>query len=53
MAKKQDALTLLNPSPPIPLGSDILSLVDYLVPNEWEAQALTGMGQGERPSEDC
>ena len=44
MAKKQDALTLLNPSPPIPLGSDILSLVDYLVPNEWEAQALTGMG---------
>ena len=42
MAKEQGALTLLNPSPPIRLSSDILSLVDFLVPNEWEAQYLTG-----------
>jgi ribokinase len=43
MAKEQGALTLLNPSPPIQLSSDILSLVDFLVPNEWEAQSLTGL----------
>jgi ribokinase len=43
MAKDHGALTLLNPSPPIRLSSDILSLVDFLVPNEWEAQYLTGL----------
>ena len=42
-AKDQDALTLLNPSPSIPLPSALLSLVDFLVPNEWEAQSLTGI----------
>jgi len=47
MAKDHGALTLLNPSPPIQLRSDILSLVDFLVPNEWEAQLLTGL-KGER-----
>ncbi len=43
MAKEQGALTLLNPSPPIQLSSDILTRVDFLVPNEWEAQYLTGL----------
>jgi len=43
IAKEQEALTLLNPSPPTPLPSDLLSLVDFLVPNEWEAQFLTGI----------
>lgn len=43
MAKKQGALTLLNPSPPVPLSSDILSLIDFLVPNESEAQMLAGV----------
>jgi ribokinase len=42
-AKDQDALTLLNPSPSIPLPSAFLSFVDFLVPNEWEAQSLTGI----------
>ncbi len=42
-AKAQGALTLLNPSPPIKLLPDILCLVDYIVPNESEAQFLTGM----------
>jgi ribokinase len=37
------ALTLLNPSPSIPLPAALLSLVDFLVPNEWEAQSLTGI----------
>jgi ribokinase len=43
MAKEHGATTLLNPSPPILLPSNLLSLVDYIVPNEVEAQLLTGM----------
>ena len=42
-AKTHGALTLLNPSPSIPLPPEFLSLVDFLVPNELEAQALTGI----------
>jgi ribokinase len=42
-AKERGALTLLNPSPSIPLPSGLLSFVDFLVPNEWEAQSLTGI----------
>ncbi|MFB3884400.1 MAG: ribokinase [Thermodesulfobacteriota bacterium] len=42
-AKQKGALTLLNPSPSIPLSSDILSWVDFLVPNEEEAQRLSGL----------
>ena len=42
-AKHRGAITLLNPSPPLVLHSEILSLVDYLVPNEWEAQSITGI----------
>ena len=43
MAKKQGAITLLNPSPPTRLPHRILSLVDFIVPNEWEAKFLTGI----------
>ena len=43
MAKDQGALTLLNPSPPVPLFPRFLSLVDFIVPNEVEAQLLTGI----------
>jgi len=43
MAKEQGALTLLNPSPPVPLPSNTLSLVDFILPNELEAQLLTGI----------
>ncbi len=43
MAKERDILTLLNPSPPMRLSTHILTQVDYLVPNEWEAQYLTGL----------
>ena len=42
-AKDQGAVTLLNPSPPVRLPSDILSSVDFIVPNESEAQFLTGI----------
>ncbi len=43
MARKNGAITLLNPSPPIRLSPSVLSLADYIVPNEWEAQSLTGI----------
>jgi ribokinase len=43
MAKEHGAITLLNPSPPVLLPSHILSLVDFIVPNEVEAQLLTGI----------
>ena len=42
-AKDQGALTLLNPSPPVHLPPPILSLVDFIVPNELEAQFLAGI----------
>jgi len=43
MAREHGALTLLNPSPLMPIPPGILSLVDFLVPNEWEAERLTGI----------
>jgi ribokinase len=43
MAKDQGGLTLLNPSPPVQLPSDLFFLVDYFVPNEFEAQFLSGI----------
>ena len=43
LAKEQGSLTLLNPSPPARLSSRFLSLVDFIVPNEKEAQSLTGI----------
>ena len=43
VARSQNALTLLNPSPPVRLPRDLLSLVDFLIPNEWEAQLLSGV----------
>jgi ribokinase len=43
LAKNHQALTLLNPSPAIKLSPQLLSLVDFIVPNEVEAQFLTGI----------
>jgi len=43
MAKDRGAITLLNPSPVVSFPSNMLSLVDFLVPNEWEAQSLAGI----------
>ena len=48
MAKEHGAITLLNPSPPVILSSYILSLVDFIVPNEVEAQLLTGIKWAQR-----
>ena len=43
LAKDQGSLTLLNPSPPAQLSPLFLSWVDFIVPNEIEAQSLTGI----------
>jgi len=43
LARKKGCLTILNPAPAAPLSPEILSLVDFLVPNEWEAQSLSGI----------
>ncbi len=49
LAKGQGSLTLLNPSPPAQLSPRLLSLLDFIVPNEREAQSLTGMrSKGDR-----
>ncbi len=42
-AKRHGALILFNPAPAGPIAPEILSDVDVLVPNETEAQILTGM----------
>jgi ribokinase len=43
LAKNKGALTLLNPAPAVPLPPQVFPLVDFLVPNEGEAQLLTGI----------
>jgi ribokinase len=43
MAKKQGAITVLNPAPATRLSSEFLDQVDFLVPNELEAQVLSGI----------
>lgn len=43
LARDGGALTILNPAPAQPLGTDVLSLCDYVTPNEIEAEQLTGL----------
>jgi ribokinase len=43
IAKKQGAITVLNPAPATRLSSEFLDQVDFLVPNELEAQVLSGI----------
>lgn len=43
LARKNGAITLLNPSPAKKLPINILSMVDYLIPNEVEAEILSGI----------
>jgi ribokinase len=42
-AKRHGVTTILNPAPVCPLTDDVLALVDYLTPNEAEAEALSGV----------
>jgi len=41
MAQKQGAITVLNPAPATRLPAEFLDTVDFLVPNEVEAQVLS------------
>jgi ribokinase len=41
-AKESGVMTLLNPAPALPLPSELLSLTDFLIPNETEIETLTG-----------
>lgn len=43
LAKKHGVTTILNPAPAQPLTKELLSLVDFLVPNETEAALLASM----------
>lgn len=43
IAKEAGATTILNPAPAATLDDGILTLCDYVTPNETEAEALTGM----------
>lgn len=45
---------IVNPAPALPIDLDLLSGVDYVIPNETEAAALTGMPvRTEREAEQC
>ena len=43
IARKYKVVTVFNPAPPERLNTPVLSLVDYLVPNEWEASVVAGV----------
>lgn len=43
IARAGGATTILNPAPAAPLPDGLLSLCDYVTPNESEAEALTGL----------
>jgi ribokinase len=43
VAKTRGIRTIVNPAPALPLDLDILAGVDYVVPNETEAEMLTGL----------
>jgi len=43
LAKAADVLTILNPAPALTLPDELFQLSDIVVPNEVEAEALTGL----------
>jgi ribokinase len=43
VAKRRGVTTVLNPAPAQPLSQELLSYVDFLVPNETETSLLTGL----------
>ena len=46
LARSHGIRTILNPAPALPVDADILRHVDYIVPNETEAEMITGMPVG-------
>ena len=53
LAHEQQALLILNPAPACSLPASLLRLVDYLTPNESEAQMLTGIPVTRRSSAEA
>jgi ribokinase len=49
-AKRKRILTILNPGPARRLSTRVMSMVDYLVPNETEAQEIAGVKISEEES---
>jgi len=47
IARAGGSITVLNPAPAIDLDDAVLALCDYVVPNESEAEALTGIAVGD------
>jgi ribokinase len=43
VARASGVMTVLNPAPAAPLPADLLTLTDWLIPNEVEAGMLTGL----------
>ncbi len=43
IARTAGAITVFNPAPAAPVPDDIYALCDYVIPNETEAAALTGL----------
>jgi ribokinase len=43
IAKAAGVRTMLNPAPAAPLPDDLLALADFCIPNETEAELLTGL----------
>jgi ribokinase len=50
-ARTLDALVVVNPAPFRPLGADILTCIDVLVPNETEAQGFDPRVNADDPSD--
>lgn len=43
IARASGAITVFNPAPAAPVPADLYALCDYVIPNETEAAALTGL----------
>jgi ribokinase len=43
LARSRGVRTILNPAPALSIDDSMLTLVDYVVPNETEAEAITGL----------
>jgi ribokinase len=54
LAHARGVRVIVNPAPAVPMDLDLLSGVDYFIPNETEAELLTGMPvRSDREAEQC
>ena len=52
LAKENDALFILNPAPAAELTDELLSMIDYITPNESELELLTGVEMRDHESQE-